>query len=393
MGSKPLHQRSPTRGWLAVALSLAVHVLIVAIAATVVGAPRSRPLLEQTVFELADVPPPPEEEEREPPPVTQPEPEKAEPTPRPRRPRARPDNRLAALVQRPTPATQVPDIPQPVVEPEQPAPTTDEPSPHLAPNTSLHRLIATELVQLGEEGQNRLKVKHRVEGMLRGALPPRINDQPTFPELLPDAEGNLTWYRHGLRATILPDGSVEWDMPYRVSLGEYGAGSRRCAGPSAGPGQCKAVAAIPTRAGEITPSHDMNDLILRAKGEDPRAAVKRWFLRQTKELRDSMAERHRKRALWHTPSRVQGNAARTWTNASLSAAERRRQLFQLWDECEERQGETDDRPEAAAGREARSQIIRFVRRRLPSGSPDGFTAAELEQLNAGRRSRERFQPY
>jgi hypothetical protein len=41
----------------------------------------------------------------------------------------------------------------------------------------------------------------------------------------------------------------------------------------------------------------------------------------------------------------------------------------------------------------RAIIVKFVRERLPAGSADAFTDEELEKLNRGRQSKERFDPY
>ncbi|MBN1772858.1 MAG: hypothetical protein JXB32_16425 [Deltaproteobacteria bacterium] len=64
-------------------------------------------------------------------------------------------------------------------------------------------------------------------------------------------------------------------------------------------------------------------------------------------------------------------------------AEQRRFLFLRWDEC----------LESGAGLDARATIERFIRDRYPEGSPAAYTPAELEALNAGRRSTAPFQPY
>src|SRR5581483_10371572 len=81
--------------------------------------------------------------------------------------------------------------------------------------------------------------------------------------------------------------------------------------------------------------------------------------------------------------------AAVWSDDRFSAAERREVLFKIWDEA----AEPSDRELAAAGRRARRVIERFVRRRLPRGSPDGFADDELARLNARRADGPRFDPY
>ena len=63
-----------------------------------------------------------------------------------------------------------------------------------------------------------------------------------------------------------------------------------------------------------------------------------------------------------------------WDDRARGAADRRKLLFALWDEC------ADDENGAAA----RATIIEFVRARLPRGAADGYTEAELDELNRGR---------
>ena len=45
------------------------------------------------------------------------------------------------------------------------------------------------------------------------------------------------------------------------------------------------------------------------------------------------------------------------------------------------------------GRRARAVVIAFIRARIPEGHPDAYLPAELDRLNGGRRSVERFAPY
>jgi hypothetical protein len=65
-----------------------------------------------------------------------------------------------------------------------------------------------------------------------------------------------------------------------------------------------------------------------------------------------------------------------WLDRTRSAAARRAQLYEMWDEC---QG-------GDAGALARATIIGYIRRNLPDGSSDAFTRQELERLSP-------FDPY
>jgi hypothetical protein len=78
-----------------------------------------------------------------------------------------------------------------------------------------------------------------------------------------------------------------------------------------------------------------------------------------------------------------------WAEARWPAAQRRRVIFELWDECSEDGAEELVR----ASQAVRATIEAFVRKRLPRGSADAFTDDELDAINAGRGDRPRFRPY
>lgn len=132
--------------------------------------------------------------------------------------------------------------------------------------------------------------------------------------------------------------------------------------------------------------------------------LKAEFLRETRELRLEMAVKAERRRLTRALGELEAQLGELWETTTLPAEERRRVLFELWDECLERLAPA---PEAAvddlgpsiaeqrvrAAVEARRRILSFIRHALPSGSELAYTAEELRQLNQRRRSRERFEPY
>ncbi len=85
---------------------------------------------------------------------------------------------------------------------------------------------------------------------------------------------------------------------------------------------------------------------------------------------------------------MERNLEQLWATVP-DAAERKRQLFALWDECDETG--TNDIVEASA--HARERVVKFVRERLPRGSHDSFTASELAALNRAKQSHASFAPY
>lgn len=132
--------------------------------------------------------------------------------------------------------------------------------------------------------------------------------------------------------------------------------------------------------------------------------LKAEFLRETRELRLEMAVKSERRRLARALGELEAQLGELWETTTLPPEERRRALFELWDECLERLAPTPDAavdelgPSIAEQRvraavEARRRILSFIRYALPSGSELAYSAEELRRLNQRRRSRERFEPY
>jgi hypothetical protein len=133
--------------------------------------------------------------------------------------------------------------------------------------------------------------------------------------------------------------------------------------------------------------------------------IKAEFLRDTFELRLSLARKAERRRLVAALAGLEDSLERIWRDAVTPIARRRELLFERWDECLDALPPLDDptladdlagpmeelRHRAAA--EARRQILRFIRARAPAGSDVAYTSEELHRFNAHRRSRERFAPY
>jgi hypothetical protein len=133
---------------------------------------------------------------------------------------------------------------------------------------------------------------------------------------------------------------------------------------------------------------DLTDGVMRAAGQDPYAARKIAFLDRTRDERRRLAVAARSEGLREALHRTRADLERLW-RAPGPAAEKRHLLFLLWDEC----AESGPEEVVAASRAVRGAILAFVRRRLPAGSRDAFTAEELARENARRSSSERFAPY
>ena len=137
---------------------------------------------------------------------------------------------------------------------------------------------------------------------------------------------------------------------------------------------------------------DLTDWLMRLHGDDPYLFEKKRFLEETfdmrAELRGRAGARRMRAALDDLPALLDG----VW-HSRLPADERRRILFYLWDECAEPDDAGGNALVAEGGAEARGLIERWVRERLPPGSPGAFAPEELGRLNGVRASRSAFAPY
>ena len=141
---------------------------------------------------------------------------------------------------------------------------------------------------------------------------------------------------------------------------------------------------------------------MRVRGHDPTASAKAAWLERTAEFRARLAIAWQRDLLRTQLSALPERLEALWADDARTVAQRRARLFAQWDECLDPVKVTvktkasapillRDRRRAAA--EARDIIERFVRDKLPAGSPEAFTEAELSTFNAQRESDERFDPY
>lgn len=325
-----------------------------------------------TVTLEVEAPPTPEPTAPEPPP----EPPPAEPPAEPQEVRNR-----AVRPRSPRPA---PPAPEP--EPDAPAPLSpeeraraeerkkreegDAPSTmELPPDDLSARLdparVARDAVGIGSPSSplpdapsNDAEARGRA---LSESLRQEANAKPwvtrTKPDLEPGPGGTFQYDGHVFDAEIQPDGTVRFadGTEQKRELGKGSMASGR---------------------------FDLGNALMRRRGEDPHAAERAWFLRETKELRDRLARKHREEEVGRGLRGLRGRLWRIWDGSEPGRA-RRRRIFELWDECSEDE----------MGEVARDTIVGFVRKHLPSGSPDAFSADELRRLNEQRQSRARFEPY
>lgn len=122
---------------------------------------------------------------------------------------------------------------------------------------------------------------------------------------------------------------------------------------------------------------------------DDDRSEERWFRDETLAMRIGLMQEEARRDADRSIEGLPELLDAIW-GERRSAPERRRLLFELWDDAVE----PDDPELGVAGARARAVIARYVRGHLPAGSADGFTVAELAQFNARRpKGRPQFTPY
>jgi hypothetical protein len=116
---------------------------------------------------------------------------------------------------------------------------------------------------------------------------------------------------------------------------------------------------------------------------------RRWFEEQTAELLTALGRAGERQTILDALDALPRYLARILADRRLTLAQRRHILFMLWNEM----AEADDRDRGWAGTEAREIIDRFIRERLPDGSPTGYSPDELAGFNRTRPNGIRFDPY
>lgn len=148
----------------------------------------------------------------------------------------------------------------------------------------------------------------------------------------------------------------------------------------------------------------LNDALLAGSGPELFQRAKKELLANTFELRMNMATGWAEAQMKTQLKQLSAQLLSTWKQSGVPGSQRRMQIFELWDECEE-SFEVDakgvdapiesrlDKARAKAGNKARAKIVEFIGRHLPETSKDAYARAELDKLNRKRHSRQRFEPY
>ncbi|MEO8706069.1 MAG: hypothetical protein ABI867_38930 [Kofleriaceae bacterium] len=128
------------------------------------------------------------------------------------------------------------------------------------------------------------------------------------------------------------------------------------------------------------------DALMRKYVGDPYASNKRELMNRTRDQRVALGNEHRGQVLSHAGAYMLANIQRFWATTS-DPAKRKQGLFDLWDEC----AETGRADMIKGGLEARRVVVSWIQLKLVG--PSAYTAAELAQLNAHKRSKAVFAPY
>ncbi|MBL4683894.1 MAG: hypothetical protein JKY37_04840 [Nannocystaceae bacterium] len=147
----------------------------------------------------------------------------------------------------------------------------------------------------------------------------------------------------------------------------------------------------------------VGDLIRKKQGMKLWIKRKQRLLAATRDMRLGMAVAFAEKNIDGQLSQLYRDLLEIWRGDEPPWT-RRALIFATWDDCEEGLavdlGEFTDSEASKidtirhdAGQRARTKIVAFIRRHIPKGSTDAFTAAELASFNRGRQSKARFTPY
>ena len=129
------------------------------------------------------------------------------------------------------------------------------------------------------------------------------------------------------------------------------------------------------------------------------------FLERTFAFRLQLAKEDRAKRLAKALKELPVRLLDTWSDRTMTVAERKAEILALWAELERPAGDVKDTPLAQAARdevdvrrseaaaEARKKITEFVNRHLPASSADAYTRSELDRFNAAQGPKAKFEPY
>lgn len=272
------------------------------------------------------------------------------------------------------------------------------PRPRLPPPTSLREDVdGARLERRGDGTLRQRNADARFEGIIHDDGSVEIRQLPDLRAEFTTGVGVVDWMLNFTRAIERPGShdrpDLETPPPDREDKTNAGVQTM----PPSPYGPAPILISVGGRFGGVA------DLALR-KGQRQHTRAKQEFLDSTAPLRAALARRQVEDQQRAARLRLGQELATLWRDASRPLADRRRELFERWDECEEvsDRGPMDraardvseiDAERGHGGEEMRRRIEAFVRQVAPAGSAQAFDEAELARLNASRTSRQRFDPY
>lgn len=265
-----------------------------------------------------------------------------------------------------------------------------------------------------EESQNsgreiKLFANIRGEDILRSA----DNSDHVLQDLKPQPSGGYSYQGKQIRAEIFPDGSVLlFDPPhvraklmglpverlplifsdpralFRQMLKEQKKVMQTHMRPGGLPlnDDAKKVAtalALIAQGVNVSVTFDLTESAMRLVGEDPYRRAKQCFLQETSALRTELAQKAQQKNEKPALQGLQNRLCEIWANPKKTEAQKRQQIFAIWDDC----ADTD------LGHKARALIIAFIRQALPKSSKSAYKGDELRNINRDRSDKEKFRPY
>jgi hypothetical protein len=207
-----------------------------------------------------------------------------------------------------------------------------------------------------------------------------------------------------VKVTFHPDGSAEATKPRAVRGAAGVCMLDRCLTTrgvrSLRPRPTPSAIADRNTPGSSTPTAPPFGQVVLAFGWQPASpTAAAAMLKSTSDQRAEKAVAWQLAALEDARREIGRHLAAIVRDPVRSATEKRRLVFELWDDamCTAAEPVSEGDPigiaRAATARSIADAVERFVRRSMPRGSPLGYEPREIERLHATRRAGERFSPY
>ena len=134
---------------------------------------------------------------------------------------------------------------------------------------------------------------------------------------------------------------------------------------------------------------DINEIVMRLRGDPMYDPEKRAYLSNTREAREAMAREFIRENLAQSLDDLGERLSTLWFDDTLSATTKRQRLFDMWEECAEEGSDAV----LAISEIVRVSIMSFIKRNMANGTELAYTEDDLIRLNKNRKSKTAFNPY